>query len=173
MEKGFASLLRLRLSPPISGRWRPGWKDCCSGGSCWRSQECSALLLSRVLCCRLCLCLTLQEKKWQGMKWSDTLRSASGQLALSLALRERHRRSTYCCCGTPPLLGCCWNICTYWFVSVHMRSQNVRRLDDSLLPRHLWWLAAGVRGKRDLRLFLSFPFKTWLLLGWRLHQFFK
>ena len=25
-----------------------------------------------------------------------------------LARRERHRRSTYCCCGKPPLLDWCW-----------------------------------------------------------------
>ena len=34
----------------------------------------------------------------------DTLRSPPGQQAR----RDRHRRSTYCCCGTPPLLNCCW-----------------------------------------------------------------
>ena len=37
-----------------------------SGWTCWRSQECSAQSLSRVLCCTLCL--TSKEKKSQAWK---------------------------------------------------------------------------------------------------------
>ena len=45
-----------------------------------------------------------KTKYRHGKKWPDTLRSLPGQLAL----RERHRRRTYCCCGSPPLLYWCW-----------------------------------------------------------------
>ena len=41
MDNEFASL---RLSPPSSGRWRPGWKNCCSGWL-WRV----LLAISRML----------------------------------------------------------------------------------------------------------------------------
>ena len=46
----------------------------------------------------------MPKKKYRhGKKWLDTLRSPPDQLAR----RERQRRSTYCCCGKPPLLDCC------------------------------------------------------------------
>ena len=84
------------------------------GGSCWRSQECSAPSPSQVLCCRLCLTFTgKKEEKGHGKRWPDTLRFQPGQLSR----RERHRRSTSCCCGTPPLLDH-MNICKCLFVSV-------------------------------------------------------
>ena len=41
------------------------------------------------------------------------------------------------------------DMCACLFVSVYICSQNVLRLDDSLLPRRLWqagWLAAGKEG---------------------------
>ena len=123
---------------------------------------CSVAVLG--VCCRLCLTLTGKKKKKNrhGKKWLDTLRSPPGQLAR----RERRRRSTYCCCGKPPLLGCCWNICTCWFVSAYIWSQNARRLDDSLLPRRLWRAGQQGPGKRDLRSCFYHP--PWQLLGWRL-----
>ena len=37
----------------------------CSGVSCWRSQECPASSLSRVLCCRLCLTLAEINQAWK------------------------------------------------------------------------------------------------------------
>ena len=81
----------------------------------------------QLLCCLLCLTPQEKEKRNRhGKKWQDTLCSPSGQLVL----RELLRRRTYCCCGMPLLLDCCWNICTYCFVSVYIWSQNVLRLDD-------------------------------------------
>ena len=56
------------------------------GGSCWRSQECSAPSPSPVLCCRLCLTFTRKKKTRHGKEWPDTLLSPPGQLAR----RERH-----------------------------------------------------------------------------------
>ena len=146
---GFATL---RLLPSSSCRitadeglaGRTGL-DCCCG---WLLLD--LLAISTMLCAVAVSGVMLQTvpdfhkkiKKRHGKKWPDTLRSPPGQLAR----RERHRRSTYCCCCKPPLLDCSWNICTCWFVSVHIWSQNVRRvrrLDDSLLPRRLWLAGRG------------------------------
>ena len=126
-----ASRHRVRADGGLAGRTAAAAGSC---WTCWRSQECSAPSPFRVLCCRLCLTYTHTHKNRHGKKWPDTLRSPLGQLAW----RERLRRSTYCCCGKPQLLDCCWNICTCWFVSVHIWFLNVRRLDDSLLPRRRW-----------------------------------
>ena len=60
--------------------------------------ECSTPLLSRLLCCRLCL--TLAAKTRHGKKWPDTHRFPPGRLARP----ERHGRSTCCCSGLPLLL---------------------------------------------------------------------
>ena len=55
---------------------------------------------------------------------------------------------------------------SFGFVSVYFWSQNLRRLDDSLLPRHLWRTGRGMRGKRNPCCCFCHP--SWLLLGWRL-----
>ena len=79
-----------------------------------------------------------KKKKETGMERSGKTPSALRRASWScescsegeLVLRELLRRRTYCCCGMPLLLDCCWNICTYCFVSVYIWSQNVLRLDD-------------------------------------------
>ena len=51
---------------------------------------------------------------------------------------DKHRRSTYCCCGTPPLLDWCWThvrVGLYWFVLYAFR----RRLRA--------WPGEGVGGR--------------------------
>ena len=85
----------------VSGSMRAGWRGkkdlrrppwqllrSGSGGSCWRSQECSALSLSRVLCCRLCL--TSAEKARQGEKWPDTHHFLAGTAGPAGAAHEKH-----------------------------------------------------------------------------------
>ena len=58
------------------------------------------------------------------------------------------------------------DIHSFRFVSVYFWSQNVRRLDDSLLPRHLWRAGRRMRGKRGPRCCFYHP--PWQQLGWRL-----
>ena len=56
-------------------------------------------------------------KHRHGKKWPDTLCSPPGQLAR----QERHRRSTYCCCGKAgkaTAAGLVLDTCTCWFVLV-------------------------------------------------------
>ena len=89
-------------------RCRLGWEDCCW---CWLLLDLLAIStrLSRVLCCRLGL--TFAKKKIQAWK----------EVALHLrfppswlAVLERHRRSTCCCCGTPlPHYIACWRESVY------------------------------------------------------------
>ena len=91
-----ASRRRLRADGRLAG---PG-RTVATAGSCWpccRSQECSAPSPSRILHCRLFLTLT------EGKKWPETHHFLPGRLARW----ERHRRCTYYCCGTPPLLDSC------------------------------------------------------------------
>ena len=54
-----------------------------------------------------------------------------------LAHRELQRRSTHCCCGTPPLLDCRWISYVRAGLYLYIWSQNVLRLDDHL-PHRLW-----------------------------------
>ena len=52
-------------------------------------------------------------------------------------------------------------------ISVHIWSQNVRRLDDSPLPRRLWLAGRGCAGKEGpARLFLSSPLAAARLEAW-------
>ena len=76
-------LAPLANEPRSSGRWRPGWKDCCCGWL-WRVLlailQSSAPQPSRVLCCRLCLTFTRKKKekkrKKTGMERSGPTPSA-------------------------------------------------------------------------------------------------
>ena len=101
-----------------------------------------------MFCCLLCLNHTHTHTH----KNRDTLRSPPGQLAL----RERHRRSTYCCCGKPPLLYCCWNV----RAGLYLYTFGLRTCADPTTPSYLAvssGLAGGVRGKRDLRGYFYHP----------------
>ena len=51
------------------------------------------------------------------------------------------------------------DLCTCWFVSVYIRSQNAQ-------TRRLWRAGRGKRGKMDLSCCFYHP--SWQLLGWRL-----
>ena len=97
-----------------------------------KSQECSAPLMSLVLCCRLCL--TLAEETRHGKKWPSTHRFQPGWLAR----RELHRRSTCCCSGTHLLLDyftlhsrACPYICIHW-VSECVPTRRVLSTSPSL-----------------------------------------
>ena len=120
--------------------------DSCSGGglagrtaaaagscwTCWRYQECSAPSPSRVLCCRLCL--TLAEKK-TGMERSGPKPSAfcwAGWPGGSST--EEHLLQQ----GNVSAIGLHLITSARSRESVYTWSQNVRRLDDSLLPCRLW-----------------------------------
>ena len=102
-----------------------------------------------------------RKKNRHGKKQPNTLHSLPGQLAW----RERHSRSTYCDCGKPLLLDCCWNIYTCWFVSFYIWSQNVHSSTPSYLAVS-GGLAGGVQEKRDLLGCFYHP--PWQLLRWRL-----
>ena len=91
-----------------------------------------------------------------GIKWPDTLRFPQHQLAQ----RERRRRSTYCCIGTPPLLDyntlysracACLLIC-----ALRMDSNSTCLFYLAVSGR----FALGLRGERDRR---RLP---WQLLRW-------
>ena len=62
------------------------------------------------------------------------------------------------------------DICTCWFVSVYIWSQNVRRLNDSLLPHRLWRACRGVwqgQGREGpVLLFLSSPLTAAGMEAW-------
>ena len=102
-----------------------------------------------------------RERSWTGSCFVRLSPLTSGQarkrrrrggLRDGPAWRERHRRSTYrlllrITTASGLLLDCSLDICTFGFVSVNLWSQNVRSLDDSLLPRRLWRAGRGVRGR--------------------------
>ena len=124
-----------------AGGWRLGWKDCCCGWPLLDLLATSRLkntLLRRHLGCYVALPTVPDlriRKNRHGKKWPYTPSYPPG--LLRLALRERHRRSTYCCCGTPLLLESSWTAYTtfaLWRESVYTWSQNVLRLDVSPLP---------------------------------------
>ena len=98
----------------------------CSCWTCWRSQECSAPSLSRVICCRPCL--TFTGKKRIGIERSGPTPSAfrraswpggSGTGGAPTAAAGRH---------------CCWTAAEHMhvLVCIFIWSRSVRRLDDSL-----------------------------------------
>ena len=71
------------------------------------------------------------------------------------ARRELQRRSTYCCCGSPPLPDYCW---TYVRFGLYLYTCGVRVCADSPLLRRLlrdWPGGAGKEG--PALLFLSSP----------------
>ena len=63
-------------------------------------------------------------------KWPYTLRFPQGRLAP----RERHRRSTSCCCGTPQLLDCRW---IYLSVGLYQYKFGLRMCADLTTSSYL------------------------------------
>ena len=89
-------------------------------------------------------------------------------LVAELAQRERHSRSTYCCCGTPPLLDWCWAYVRaglYLYTFGLRMCASTRRLPP-ISPSLAGW-PRGLQGKRDLRGCFFFYHPPWQLLGWR------
>ena len=135
-----------------------------SGWTCWLSQELSSPSPSRVLFCRLCLTSQEREKIRLGKKWPYSLRFPQGlPTRRKRTRREWHRRSIYCCCGSPP----CW---TYIIHSssfgLYVYTFGLRMCADSTTPSYLRVAisggpAGGAQGKRDL------GGCFYHLLGWR------
>ena len=157
----------LFLSPPLAAARVVGRTAAAAGScwTCWLSQERSAPSPSWVLCCRLCL--TAQGRKREKTEaWKEVAlhppRSA-GPACLAAAAHEEHLLLLQIATASGQLL----DKHSSGFESVYFWSQNVRRLDDSLLPRHLW--RAGRRGvgkEGSARLFLSFNLAAAQVEAW-------
>ena len=129
-----------------SGRAPSAWKMVCA-----RCREVGGNLLYPSLSSRAIYSLTI-----------------SLALVAELAQRERHRRSTYCCCGTPLLLDWCW---TYIRAGLYLYTFGLRmcaptRRLPPTSPSLAGW-PRGLQAKRDLRGCLFFNHPRWQLLGWR------
>ena len=119
-----------------------------------RSACCSRLLCSvtvPVLCCRLCL--SFEEKTTMHKKKRHyTNRFPPGRLVR----RVRRGRTTYSCCGMPPLLECYWIYVRVWVTSSQiarcacLHICGLGMCADSMPPFYLavsGRLACGGRGK--------------------------
>ena len=101
-----------------------------SGWTCWRSQECSAPSLSRVICCRLCLTFTgKKDEKKTGMERSSptpstlclaSLPGGSGTVGAPTATAESH---------------CCWTAAgTYIRAGLYLFTFGLRTCTARLPP---------------------------------------
>ena len=119
-----------------------------SGGSCWRSQECSAPSLSRAFCCQLCL--TFEDEKKPGMErrgpTTTAFRSAGWPGGSDTGGAPAAAGWSRQCSGTPLLLD---------RITLHSRACACLYICGITMCSD--WLARRVRGKEVLELLLQFP----------------
>ena len=150
----------LFLSPPFG--WRPGWKDCCCGWLWLDLLAISRTLFSVAVSGVILPIVSDLAGKRKNQAWKEVALLpplSTGPADPAEADPEGVAQEEHLLLLRVATMLDIHNTFKFvWFVCVYFWSQNVRRLDDSLLPpsRHLWRAGRGGAGKEGPgRLFLS------------------